>query len=80
MPRPSPGTPFRFVGRRHDPNDPGDKYPATTEPYECDHDTGEALYLAREVRDGTLRPADAETARACGVDFEDADESAKDGS
>ena len=82
MPRPGDGGAFRYVGRSYDPTAEGDKYPVSTTPYECEPGTGEALYLARECRDGALVPADKATADALGLALKDPKPArvAKDGS
>lgn len=68
------GQPPEYVGRKFVRADldkgMGASHPATPEPFECDSesDVGQRLrQLTR--RDGSLWPADKETADLCGVEF-----------
>lgn len=66
--KPLPGQPDMYVGRTFDAASRG--YPATKDGYECDADSDGGRRLARLCRiDGSLFPANAETAAACGVSF-----------
>lgn len=61
----SPGSPERYVGRRFEPRLRG--YPATKEPFSVDAESPAGQRLIQLVaRDGSLYPADEETAKACG--------------
>lgn len=71
LPRQAIGGLHRYVGRAYDASAPGgEHYPPTKEPYECEAGTGEAVYLARAVKDGDLIVADKATADALGVPFD----------
>lgn len=78
--RPTSGQPPRYVGREVKKDAAGVvTYAATAEPFECEaeSDTGRRLLerIQNDVRDGygaPLVPADAETARACGLEFKGA--------
>ncbi len=71
--RPGQGESPRYVGRgfvRGEPNKGGAQYPALKEAFECDEDSDAARRLVKLTRrDGSLWPADATTAAACGVEF-----------
>jgi hypothetical protein len=70
--RPMQGQAPQYVARSFVPGDgvKGAQYPATDKPYECEADSDEGRRLVLLTRrDGSLWPADAETAAACGVDF-----------
>ena len=66
----------RYIGRVWDPEAHG--YRALPEPTEVPTFAESSMYFpmllseyVREVRDGALVPADAETAKACGVPFDE---------
>jgi hypothetical protein len=66
------GQPPRYVGRTFSPAKAGKPaaHPADQEPYEVDSDTDEGRRMKLVCRrDGALYPADAETAKACCVEF-----------
>lgn len=71
--RPQDGQPPRYVGRRLQMVEGRPAYVATREPFECDSDTDVGRRLVKLVRrENSLVPADAETARECGVAFKSA--------
>lgn len=62
----------RYVGRTFQPGSGGKppSHPASEKPYQVDSDSEEGRRLKLICRrDGALYPADAETAKACGVDL-----------
>lgn len=66
------GQPPRYVGRKFQPAADGKpaSHPATEKPYEVDSSGQEGRRLKRVCRrDGSLYPADAATAKACGVEL-----------
>lgn len=66
---PGVGNHPRYVGRRHDPENPG-SFPATEEPFECDSNSPAGQRLAfLAFRDRDIWPADQETADFCRVPF-----------
>lgn len=68
--KPAPGTPPAYVGRTVLPVGETAGFPAVAEPFTCDSESeiGRRLLLLA-CRDACLIPADAATARACGVVF-----------
>lgn len=63
-------SPRRFIGRTPKATDAGVEWQADAQPAELP-DVGEfGSEFVREVREGSLWPADAETARRCGVSFD----------
>lgn len=61
-----PGQFPRYVGLEYD-HDKGDY---VAKPFECDADSQAGMRLAKlATRDGSIEPADAATARACGIAF-----------
>ena len=64
-----PGQAKRYIGRKFSPK--SGEYELTDQPYECEAGSPEATRCIKLMnRDGTLKPADAETAKAIGVAFE----------
>lgn len=45
------------------------KWVILSEPHKCSPESREAINLSRMAARGDIAPADAETARACGVEF-----------
>lgn len=60
------GQPKRYIGRKFDPQR---KEYVIADPYECEDGTPEAERCKVFVRRGEALPADAQTAKVCGVSF-----------
>lgn len=60
------GQPKRYIGRKFDPKS---KEYVIADPYECEDGTPEAERCKAFVRRGEAVPADAQTAKVCGVKF-----------
>lgn len=68
---PAVGQHDRYVGREHDPKNPG-SFPASREPFVCDSDSKDGQRLKHLLfRDGDLWAADQATADYCQVPFVD---------
>jgi hypothetical protein len=64
---PRTGSPDNYIGREFAP-----PYRAKREAFECDSESECGRRLMKLTRrDGSLWPADEETAKACGVEFQD---------
>ena len=64
------GQPKRYIGRKLNPD--SGEYELTGKSYECDEDSPEARRIIKLMRrDGDILPADAATAKACGVEFDE---------